>query len=72
MSSDISTKKLKRKYAQFFDTIKKMSIGEKRNLINYLKKDISEIDSEQIQLLSENVLAEDWLTELEDEAWSDL
>ena len=61
------------RFPQLLDAIKQLSQTDKQKLITYLLK--RQPDDENLtltHLASEHVLAKDWLTKTEDEAWQDL
>ena len=61
------------RFPQLLDVIKQLSQTDKQKLITYLLK--RQPDDENLtltHLASERVLAKDWLTQTEDEAWQDL
>lgn len=62
-------------FNQVVDIVKQLPYNEKIRLREVLKKETKEEkDNDNIltHLASENVLAKDWLTSEEDEAWKDL
>ena len=62
------------RFPQLLDAIKQLSQTDKQKLITYLLKrqPDDEEDLTLTHLASERVLAKDWLTKTEDEAWQDL
>jgi hypothetical protein len=62
-------------FNQVIELVKQLPFHEKRKLAEVLKKEGQHYpESEEIlsHLASENVLAKDWLSTEEDEAWKDL
>ena len=61
------------KFNQLLDVVKQLSQTDRQKLMAYLlKQQPHEDDLTGIHLASEQVLAKDWLTQTEDEAWQDL
>jgi hypothetical protein len=62
-------------FNQVVDLVKQLPYNEKIKLTKVLKKETSlqpEVDNVATHFASEKVLAKDWLSPLEDEAWKDL
>ncbi len=60
-------------FNQILSLVKQLPASDKKKLIDYLKKDtIPDKDVTLTHFASEKVLAKDWLSPEEDEAWQDL
>lgn len=60
-------------FSQLLEVVQQLSVPDKKKLLSFLIGQQSEKEDNILtHFASENVLAKDWLTETEDEAWKDL